>query len=51
MFEAIFVLVTLAIVIVEIIEVRHKCEQFPAAISAGSRFGWGIATMTAESAE
>ncbi len=29
MFEAIFVLVSLAILVIEIIEVRHKCEQYP----------------------
>ena len=32
MFEAIFVLVTLAILVVEIIEVRDKCEQRSARI-------------------
>lgn len=32
MFEAVFALVALAIMIVEVIEVRHKCEESRAAL-------------------
>jgi len=35
MFEAIFVLVSVAILVIEIIEVRHKCEQYPDALWDG----------------
>jgi len=38
MFEAIFVLVTLAILVVEIIEVRDKCEQRRAGMWEGTPF-------------
>ncbi len=38
MFEAIFVLVTLAILVVEIIEVRHKCEQYRTGVWDGTPF-------------
>jgi hypothetical protein len=49
MFEAIFVLVSFGILVVEIIEVRHKCEALPAGLSDGSSFAWAMASVTGES--
>jgi hypothetical protein len=42
MFEAIVVLVVVGILAVEIIEVRHKCDQFPPGNREGAPLRLGI---------
>jgi hypothetical protein len=49
MFEAIFILVSFGILVVEIIEVRHKCEPLSTRSSDASAFIWGMRPIPGES--